>query len=316
LLESSKNNRFLKHAQRDRKVIGVVVTYHPSFKQLNELLLALRLQLEGVVIVDNGSPDDVKNWLSPHLCVGVHGIFLDRNLGIAAAQNMGVAWAREQGASHVMLLDQDSLPSPDMTTRLLDAIHAMTSRGYQVAAAGPCFVDMRRAHPSPFSRVEGMALRRIDCGKAAEIVITDYLVASGCLIPSSIFEAIGMMREDFFIDYVDIEWGLRAKRLGFVSLGVCGAKMKHDLGDVPIKFFGRAYPVRSPLRHYYIFRNAVWLYCHAPIPLNWKLVDGWRLFLKFVFYAFFAEPRWGHVRMMSLGIWHGLTNRLGAFQPQ
>jgi len=122
------------------------------------------------------------------------------------------------------------------------------------------------------------------------------------------------MREDLFIDYVDIEWGLRARHQGFQSYGVCSAYMRHSLGDHPINFFGKNIPLHSPLRHYYHFRNAVLLYREAWVPLNWKLVDGWRLCLKYVFYSLFAKPRMAHWRMMTLGLWHGLKGKTGKLE--
>ncbi len=38
-------------------------------------------------------------------------------------------------------------------------------------------------------------------------VEADFLIASGCLTPIESFDAIGLLNDDMFIDYVDIEWG-------------------------------------------------------------------------------------------------------------
>jgi rhamnosyltransferase len=144
-----------------------------------------------------------------------------------------------------------------------------------------------------------------------DVVEVDYLIASGSLIPLATLNAVGAMAEDLFIDYVDIEWGLRARGLGFRSYGVCAARMEHNLGEAPIRILGHSVPLHSPLRHYYHFRNAVWLYLNGNMPLHWKCADGWRLVLKYGFYTLFARPRLAHVRMMSRGILDGLRGRLG-----
>lgn len=295
----------------EEKVVGVVVTYHPSIGPLSDLMSALQPQLDSVVVVDNGSPESFKTWLTGRLDARLEGIFLGENRGIAAAQNFGIRRARERGASHVLLLDQDSLPAPDMVARLLEVVRQMAACARKVAAVGPRFLDERRQNPPPFIRVRGVQLRRQNCDDATSVVPVDYLIASGCLIPVPVFDVVGLMREELFIDYVDIEWGLRAKQQGFDSFGVCSAHMRHDLGDEPIRLAGIVFPVRSALRHYYIVRNAVWLYSHATFPLNWKLADGWRLLLKYVFYSLFAHPQLTHLRMMTLGILHGLNGRLG-----
>jgi rhamnosyltransferase len=114
-----------------------------------------------------------------------------------------------------------------------------------------------------------------------------------------------------FIDYVDIEWGLRARRCGYRSYGVCAAAMTHSIGDSPITLLGKRYLVHSPLRHYYHFRNAAWLYKQKYVPLQWKLADGLRLATRYLFYTFFARPRLSHCRMMTIGLFDGVRSRLG-----
>jgi rhamnosyltransferase len=292
-------------------IVAVIVSYHPDLEALKALLDGIKSQVNAVVVVDNGSAVKLKNWLDQYQAQAIHGIFLGANTGVAAAQNVGIGWAREQGADYVVLFDQDSRPGPDMVRRLVEAVQAKQSMGCKVAAAGPRFTDERQGNPPPFIRVTGLKLIRLGCDETNPIVEVDYLISSGCLIPMSTLDVVGLMREELFIDYVDIEWGLRARHHGFQSLGVCSALMQHSLGDHPIELFGKKIPVHSPLRHYYHFRNAVLLYREAWVPLNLKLVDGWRLWLKYVFYSLFAKPRTAHWRMMTLGVWHGLMGKSG-----
>jgi rhamnosyltransferase len=142
-------------------------------------------------------------------------------------------------------------------------------------------------------------------------VEADFLIASGSLIPVAALDRVGPMREDLFIDYVDVEWCLRARREGLRCYGVFEATMEHRLGESRVRVFGREATARSPLRHYYLMRNALLLYRESWVPLNWKLVDAGRLLLKFGFYSLAAPPRLQHVRMMARGLWHGLTGRAG-----
>lgn len=296
-------------------VVAVVVSYQPQLEGLGALLDSLVPQVDSVVVVDNGSEDHFGGWLEKYHARSMHGIFLGSNTGVAAAQNVGIDWARRQGADYVVLFDQDSLPAPGMVGCLIEAVRAKQAAGCKVAAVGPRYLDERQNNPPPFIRVQvqGLKLLRQVCDTSNSIVEVDYLISSGCLIPSSTLDAVGAMRETLFIDYVDIEWGLRARHHGFQSFGVCSAHMQHSLGDHPIEFFGKNIPLHSPLRHYYHFRNAVLLYKEPWVPLNWKLVDGWRLYLKYVFYSLFAKPRMAHLRMMTLGVWHGLVGKSGKF---
>jgi rhamnosyltransferase len=150
------------------------------------------------------------------------------------------------------------------------------------------------------------------CESLTDIVPVDYLVSSGLLIPMAVLDRVGGMREELFIDYVDIEWGLRAGAAGYRSFGVCGAFMNHQLGETPISFMGKPRPVHTPLRHYYAVRNGIWMYFQPFPPFNWKVRDAYRLALKFMFYCLMTKRRGSHFRMMALGIWHGLLGRMGS----
>lgn len=286
---------------------AIIVTYHPDLDLLNKQLSLLIPQVANIVLVDNGSSNDLVKWNNQREQKASDVITLGENLGIASAHNKGIEWARSRGAEYVLLMDQDSLPAPNMVEKLISIISIETLP----AAVGPRYLDERQNNPPPFIRIQGLKLERCACISENSVVPVDYLISSGCLIPMEALDKVGGMREDLFIDYVDIEWGLRARYNGLQSYGVCSAHMQHNLGEDPIKFFGKNIPLHSPLRHYYHFRNAVILYKEAWLPINWKLVDGWRLCLKYGFYTLFAKPRRTHWYMMTLGIWHGLTGKMG-----
>lgn len=285
----------------------IVVTFYPDLDTLKCQLLSLTGQVDQIVIVDNGSDFDVERW-SAELCLSNVAVLpLDGNYGIAKAHNLGIAYARDHGATYVLLMDQDSIPADDMVGQLME----VASANKNVAAVGPRYFDDRQCNPPPFIAVKGFKLERYLCKDGQRFVYTDYLISSGCLIPMATIGVVGGMREDFFIDYVDIEWGLRAKAHGFQSFGACGAYMHHSLGDAPQRFFGKQIPVHSPLRHYYHVRNAILLYKEGWVPWNWKVVDGWRLLLKFGYYSLMTKPRVMHCFMMIKGMWHGVRGKSG-----
>jgi rhamnosyltransferase len=293
---------------------AIVVTYNPDLEVLEHELTLVGPQVNKVWIVDNGSSNKVMNWLhSRALSLQFELLCLGQNYGIARAQNEGICMAKAAGADYIILFDQDSAPSSNMVSKLFELAHFQRKQGIKVAGVGPNYRDARQENPPPFIRISGLKVLRQFCSSLDAVVEVDYLIASGCLIPMDTLNDVGLMRVEFFIDYVDIEWGLRAKRLGYQSYGVCGATMAHDLGEEPIKFLGKSYPLHSPTRHYYHFRNAVWMYRQEYLPLNWRLVDGWHLLLKFGFYSLFAKPRLKHIYMMTKGLLHGLAKRMGPY---
>lgn len=297
------------------KVSGIVVTYNPERNALAKLLRAIQSQLDHLIVVDNSSSDHLSAWLHSNWNQ-VEYIPLHDNLGIEKAQNVGISRAQERNSEYVLLLDQDSIPSPNMVSALLKAIETARTAGAKIACAGPRYDDPRQQNPVPFIQIKNFRIQRQRCSTDTPVVNVDYLIASGCLIPLDIIEAVGAMQEELFIDYVDIEWGLRAQQRGFQSLGVCAAFMQHQLGDKPIYFRGRYIPIHSPLRHYYHFRNAVWLYRQSWLRNDWKIVDGFRLLRKFAFYSLMTTPRLEHAKMMSLGVLHGLKGQMGKFHAK
>ena len=294
------------------RIIAIVVTYNPEWTLLCRILTLISLQVNGIVIVDNGSEPGLALQIA-NLNLQEKFISLGENLGIAKAQNIGITVARNMGAEYVLLFDQDSEPLPDMSSYLVEAAENLLNSGVKVAAIGPHYMDERQQNQPPFLHLQGLRLQRYTLPTQGDLVPVDYLIASGSLIPITTLDVVGEMLEPLFIDFVDIEWGLRARNMGYQSFGCFRAHMLHALGDDPISFMGKMRPVRNPLRHYYLFRNAVWLYKQNWIPLNWKVVDGWRLFLKYGFYVIFAKPHFSHWAMMNRGIRDALRNRLGRY---
>lgn len=299
----------LRHPARG--VVAVVVTYRAALPALRALLVALSPQVDRVLVVENGPAEGLPEWLKTLDLANLHALFLGENRGLAAAQNAGIAEARKLGAEFVLLSDQDSLPAADMVDRLLAVACARVAAGDRLAAVGPRYFDVLEGSLRPFVQIRGLRVRRLDC-VPGEVVEVDHLIASGCLIPVAALDALGPMNEDLFIDYVDTEWCLRAWRRGYRLYGVCDAAMRHGLGEAPNRFLGRYVPVHGPQRHYYLFRNAVWLYRQGWIPLTWKLATGLRLFLKLGYFAVFGPQRLAQLRMMGRGLRDGLRGRMGA----
>ena len=107
--------------QRSESVVAVVVTFQPELAALLLQIKALRPQVARLVVVDNASTADLAAWCRAAAPQVDAVLRMEHNLGIGGAQNHGIAWARTQGASHVLLMDQDSVPEPGMVGQLLGA---------------------------------------------------------------------------------------------------------------------------------------------------------------------------------------------------
>lgn len=293
-------------------IVAVTVAHRPEWLRLLAQLQALRQQVHSVIVVENGASAALAAALGALDGYALVHVPLGRNAGLAVAQNTGIAMARKLGATHVLLMDDDSVPQPGMVDELLAALQTSSKAG----AAGPWYADPRHLNAaSPFVQIEGLWLRRLPCAPGAAPVQVDHLIASGCLIPLKVLDQVGPMREDFFIDFIDVEWSLRARHAGYRLYGVCDARLEHRLGRAPQRWLGRSFLSHPPWRLYYQVRNAWLIYREPWVPLNWKLVSLWRLCLKVGFRTLVGPHRVLQVRRAVQG-WLDAISRRGRFAPR
>ena len=284
-------------------VAAVVVTYQPDVGRLRQLLSAVERQVQFAVIVDNGSPEETVTEIRRGLAESHHLIASGDNQGIAAAQNIGLSYVRQRHAEYVLMLDQDSAPPEGMVARLLSHHDALTGVGRKVAALGPRLADDRwksEDRLKPKGREQDVA----------NILEVDHIIASGSIISMQAIGIVGPMKDELFIDYVDIEWCLRAVRHGYTSFIATDVVMEHRLGE-PMQVLGRVIPTHSPMRHYYMVRNTVWLLRQPWLSARWRYRKVPKIALHLVINAVFARPKREHWRMMARGLHHGLTGRMG-----
>ncbi|MHB8921535.1 MAG: glycosyltransferase family 2 protein [Halothiobacillus sp.] len=303
-------------------IYAVVVTYQPEESALLPLLKILSEQVTHTVIVDNTPKDDdrlITQLLRAQINLDLCSVLrLGENLGIAAALNIGIHIAISEGASFVLLSDQDSLPALDMVPKLLAAYRDRSSQGYKVGAVGPTFTN-RQTHRTHYFRTQipGDFFYKHRYTSVEEPFMDALtLITSGTLIPISALQDIGFMREDFFIDHVDTEWSHRARAFGYRLFGSHWARMEQRLGDDQFKvwlFHWRYESVYSPLRIYYRVRNYAAL-CHLK-HINWrmKLLGSWYLLGIIYMHVIFGRQRAITLGMALRGAWHGLTGRMGKY---
>lgn len=290
-------------------ICAVVVTYKPDLEVLGRLLDALVPQVASVVLVDNGSETDLQAWNKARQSNAGELFLLGENKGIAAAHNVGIQWARNHRAKFVLLMDQDSIPMPDMVAQLQSTYVELVAKGIPVAALGPQFRDSDKGSLSQFVKIGVLGFTRLACSPASPVVAADIILSSGSLLPLAAIEAVGLMDEGLFIDLVDTEWCLRAKAKGFRIFGVCDAVMTHTLGEQRKRIWflrQRSVPFHHPFRYYYMFRNSMSLYRRGYIPWNWKLSDLANRFKIVVLFSLIAPNRFACLRMMALGLLDGL----------
>lgn len=304
--------------KNSEKVHAVVVTFNPDREVLLREFALLAPQVDKIWVIDNASAQSLATWVTGlRLSGSVQLVQMSANLGLGAAQNAGIARARATGATHVLILDQDSEPMPDMVDRLLTASECLANAGLPLAAVAPRYTDSDTGDQSGFLRLGWLGYQKQVILPGQNWVEADCVISSGSLIAVSVFDRVGMIDESLFIDHVDNEWCLRARAKGYRLFGVPSAGMLHSLGDRRTRiwlFRWRNVSHHSPFRYYYILRNSLLLQRRKYIPLKWRFAELLRSVRVVIFYGLFSANRLQCLQYMFKGIWHGLKGISGPYK--
>jgi rhamnosyltransferase len=289
-------------------VIAVVVVYHPRSGELEASVRSLLQNFKDVVVVWNGPhPFKVPPFLKDKR---IHLLDMNYNVGLATALNEGMGKAFQLGARWLYLSDQDSILPRDFK-RLMVEYSGFIPKDVKVAAIGPRYYNETIHDKNRFIRLNLLWVNRFNPRPDEIFSEAEYLITSGSFISMEAFFHVGPMRDELFIDFIDIEWTLRARGLGYKAFALPNVTIHHRLGDYGFNFLGTRFPIHSPLRIYYYFRNAAYLYKRRYISLNWKFVDFTRNIFRFLFYVVLIKPRLKYMRMALLGTYHGIIGRMG-----
>lgn len=284
----------------DNKIVATVVAYRPDIGLLEQVLAAIAPQVEKVLLVVNDEGD----WT----CALPNNVVVDRqqkNVGLGAAYNMAASWARAESASHLLLLDQDSVAAADMVEKLRAALASDS----QAAAAGPLWRDRRNGRDGFSVRLGRFGVHKYQ-PRANETVAVDFLISSGSLISLDALSAIGDFDAGLFIEHVDTDWSLRARAKGYKLLGVAAAHLAHAIGEKVLTSSAltgrRVFFYYPPERQYYLLRNSLILWRKPYAPWVWVLHDVRRVFLLMSYYVIFLPPRVPRLRAMIRAIRDGI----------
>jgi len=286
----------------------VIVAFNPNVNEFANVVRSVVSQVDYIAIVNNGTNSIGHATFSDEK---IDVIENNQNLGIATAINIGLKHLIAKNCTHFLLLDHDSVLPPNMVSTLLQSLNDLNSNGDHLAAAiGPAYYNTRLNKFAPFIKFGSFRNTKIAIPPQPALINVDFLISSGTLLTLDALQKIGFMDEGLFIDFVDTEWCIRAKLKGFKLYGYSGVSMQHTLGDEPTNLFGFAFPMHSPIRHYYIVRNAIFL-IKRPYPLNIKLIIFKLMIGALLFYSLVPKNRVAQFKKMLFGIKDGLKGVTG-----
>jgi rhamnosyltransferase len=216
-------------------IAAVVILYKPGDDVFGNIASYLN-QVQVVFAVDNTEIPAPETAARIRDLPGVGYLPNYANLGVATALNIGAEQAVAAGCDFLLTMDQDSRAESGMVPRMLDCLAGQDLTRLGIIA--PFHVTVARRSPP-----DDMLCRE---------VMTP--MTSGSLLNLHAYRIAGRFRDDLFIDFVDNEYCLRLRRLGFKVLRANGALLRHRVGDTRTygPFIATNHP---PLRRYYKTRN-------------------------------------------------------------
>lgn len=299
----------------DSKIAAIVVLYLPDEALLDRLLNSLRGAVSELFIIDN-TPNDKLTWVSIDWFVSKnhHVVYhpLGDNYGIAKAQNVGIELSINNNCDHVILFDQDSAASPEVIMELLSEERVLLANGVNVGAVGPAFIDEKTGEYAKVIRHGNIFVNRISVSSNdVKPIQADYLIASGSLIRIAVLQEVGLMRDDLFIDWVDIEWALRAGNLGYLHFVIPKAVMLHSIGDGFVDIGMRKVNLHSDTRNYYIVRNACNLLMNPMMGRKFRTNVFMKIPAYVLFYSTTSMSRLSSLKLLLRACVDGFSGRLG-----
>jgi GT2 family glycosyltransferase len=276
------------------QVAVIVVNWNGGQKTLDCLASLRQMDYPGfdVLVVDNSSTDGSMEAIRESF-PEVSLIETGANLGFTGGNNVGMRHALDRGADYVLLLNHDTEVATDLLTCLVDAVETDP----EVGIAGPLiyYYDQPGTIWSAGGAVDRwrgqtrmIGLDELDSGQygsAAREV--DFVSGCALLARRSVLEQVGLLDERFFAYYEEVEWCLRARRAGFRTINVPGAKVRHKISP--------GQRASSPIVHYYMTRNrllflkatgASWhAWFHTLLVENLRTLVSWSV-----------RPKWRHQR--------------------
>jgi rhamnosyltransferase len=292
------------------KSFGLIfVLYQPTEDFLGNLVKA-RASCPNVVAVDNSPEADLR--LHERLREkGMQVIFNRNEGGLAGAYNKGAGVLLAQQCDLIFLLDQDSDIDASFFAKMMLAATELSADTFLI---GPKIYEIQlqkcmpvippgKRFPKPF---------RID-DQTEGLFPTLCIISSGSAISAAAYRKLGAFREDYFIEYIDVEYSLRANSQNVPVYMNAAVTLRQTNGR--IERHGKLFTTNhAAWRRYYIARNAV--HCLHLYRSYWGLhwFSGLMAIQQAMRVLLFDSQKLKKITAIACGYLDGMFGRLGTFE--
>lgn len=259
-----------------------------------------------ILVVDNGSVDNSPENLRkafPH----VEMLSNPRNYGFTEGNNIGIRHALLENCDFIMLLNNDTIVEPDFLSIMVNE----TVKFNTIGIASPKIMNYMEPKKIWFAGGSFIPIIRKPCHLRYNAIddnqmssVSDIEWASGCcmLMSRNMIQAIGLLDKDYFNNYEDVDYCVRAKKKGYRIIIAPEAKIYH-------KFAASMGGKASPFYTYFRTRNNLLFFKKTKQWL--PLIINAAIFPIYSLYESLKNKQFGSIYATFLGIWDFLIEKYG-----
>ena len=298
-------------------MVGIIIVNWELYSVTAQCLYSLRsLSYPNfrIVLVDNGSKDGSGKKLKENF-PEIDVLFNESNQGFTGGNNLGIQYALEIGLECILLLNNDTVITPDFLNILMDRMQKS-----QLLAIQPKIMynhdrsiiwNAGGTYNRFFSKSITRGENKKDYGQYDHLKLTEWITGCCFLIKSSLVRQIGLLDEKFFMYHEDVDWSLKIRKLGNELGFEPSAVIYHEAGRSDKNRDNHGEGVVSPFSHYQGVRNHLFIIRRHTKGLN--LVGSWIYqIIKITGYLvyFLLRRRLIKFRYVLRGAVHGLTKKI------
>jgi GT2 family glycosyltransferase len=256
-----------------------------------------------VIVLDNSSTDDSVEAIQGAF-PSVSIISLERNLGYAGNNNVGIETALTRGADWIFILNEDTYQAPDCISRLVEAGNSQRMVGILgplvYHANEPAVIQSAGGKLDRAWRAWHLGQNEPDQGQFPGLHPVEWVSGCAILVRRDVIEQVGQLDARFFYYWEETDLCVRASKGGWIILNVPQAKLWH-------KGVQRDYRP-GPNVTYYSTRNHFLLLAKHRAPL-YAWVAAWGDILR-TLASWTFKPKWRSMRDHRDAMWQGLWDFL------
>ena len=286
------------------KIYSIIVCYNPDVSNLFQTYKTLTKCNSHVLVIDNTENSYITFYKDYPDCTFFP---LGKNTGVAYAQNVGIKYAIELGAEVIIMFDQDSKINNNFLSNLLSPLKID-----KPSVISPVHFDIDNNYEYPSMKFNKYGLlSKVYKKDKSEPYNVDAVIASGTAVTAVTFSIVGLMDEDFYIDYVDTDWCLRSSFMNIPIQVTPDAIMRHSIGTKSVNFrIMRGY-IHNPLRSYYKIRNCFFFFRKDYMTLLMALKETITTLIHQFVLLFYVKNKTDYIKNYYVAIVHGLKGIVG-----